>query len=87
MTSYHHHPYYPKDANLSGIFIPKSWSVVQLITTFAAGWAVILGTTLLTVRRVNSKLKVSDQALVLWFVLSEYCTSNMPKYFLVANPT
>ena len=65
------HPYYPTDAILSGTFIPNHRSVPHLITTFAAGWAVILGLTLLTVRRVNPKLSVSDQALVLWFVLSE----------------
>jgi len=67
------HPYYPKEAILSGeIFTPNTWSVFRLISTFAACWTFILLTTLIVVRRVYPQLKISDQALTLWFVLSKH---------------
>ena len=66
------HPYYPQNAPLSGTFVENSWEVPHLITAFGAGWAVILGVTLAVVRKVNPRLSFTDQALVLWFVLSMY---------------
>jgi len=66
------HPYFPPGVALSGdLFVSNDWDVFTLVVTFMAGWAVILGTTLVVVRKVNPKLKVSDQGLVLWFVLCE----------------
>jgi cholestenol Delta-isomerase len=66
------HPYYPEGVPLSGsAFVRNAWDVSHLISAFGAGWAVILGVTLIVVRKVNPRLKASDQALVLWFVLSE----------------
>ncbi|TVY48065.1 3-beta-hydroxysteroid-Delta(8),Delta(7)-isomerase [Lachnellula occidentalis] len=64
------HPYYPESILLSGsIFIPNSLDAVGLVTAFGAGCAVILGSTLLLVKRLNPSLKFTDKALILWFVL------------------
>ena len=66
------HPYFPPGIALSGdLFLPNNWDVLTLVATFMAGWAVILGVTLVIVKKVNPNLKVSDQGLVLWFVLCE----------------
>ena len=66
------HPYYPEGILLSGTnFVPNSLDAVGLVLAFAAGCTVILGSTLLLVKRVNSSLKFADKALILWFVLSE----------------
>jgi len=66
------HPYFPENIILSGNnFVKNDWDVVTLILVFAGGWALILGMTLSAMRRLNRSLKVLDQALVLWFVLSE----------------
>jgi hypothetical protein len=67
------HPYYPIGIALSGnTFVANDWDVVSLISAFAAGWAVILGTASVVVKRINPTLKKSDQALVWWFILSKY---------------
>ena len=67
------HPYYPPGIRLSGeTFVANNWDVVTLILAFAGGWALIAGATLGVVRKVNPRLKGSDQALVLWFVLCKY---------------
>lgn len=49
----------------------NSWDVMTLIAVFAAGWAAIMGVTLLVVKRVNPGLGKGDRGLVLWFVLCE----------------
>jgi cholestenol delta-isomerase len=68
------HPYYPPGVLLSGgVFVANDWDVVKLISAFIGGWAVIAAVTLGVVRTVNPKLKSTDQALVLWFVLCELC--------------
>lgn len=67
------HPYYPSGLILSGSdFTRNTSSVLSLISSFALIWALILGSTLLFIRRVNPLLTISDQCLVLWFTL---CTS------------
>ncbi|PQE31668.1 ebp domain-containing protein [Rutstroemia sp. NJR-2017a WRK4] len=64
------HPYYPLDVKLSGEYVENDWSVSYLITAFGALWTLLLGVTLVAVRRVNHRLSAKDQGLVLWFVLS-----------------
>ena len=67
------HPYYPLGIRLSGEkFVANDWDVVTLILAFAGGWALIASATLGVVRKINPRLKGSDQALVLWFVLCKY---------------
>lgn len=63
------HPFYPPEANIVG-YLANEWSVLTLLGLFAAGWVVILGTTHLLVRNHNPGLSTSDQAALLWFVLS-----------------
>ena len=71
------HPYYPVGIALSGdIFIANDWSVTTLVSAFAGGLALMLGVTLLLVKKVNPNLKGSDQGLVLWFVLSRSIVLN-----------
>jgi cholestenol delta-isomerase len=66
------HPYYPQGLILSGTtFVENGWGVFELISTFSAGWAMILGTASIVVKRVNPTLGKSDQALVWWFILCE----------------
>ncbi len=68
------HPYYPQDVGLSGnIFAENHCAVATLITVFATGLSVLLGSVLLGVRRVNRNLCIVDIALILWFVMCE-CT-------------
>jgi cholestenol delta-isomerase len=64
------HPYFPEGILLSGNnFVPNNWDVTTLILAFAAGITVILGITLAVVRKINPRLKFSDQGLILWFVM------------------
>jgi cholestenol delta-isomerase len=65
------HPYFPPGIRLSGDkFVANDWDVLTLIAAFGGGWALIAGVTLMVVKKVNPRLKGTDQALVLWFVLS-----------------
>jgi len=64
------HPYFPESTLLSGNnFVPNDWDVATLILAFAAGIAVILGITFVVVRNINPRLTLSDQGLILWFVM------------------
>jgi len=64
------HPYFPEGIPLSGNnFVPNDWDVATLILAFAAGITVILGITLVVARKINPRLKLSDQGLILWFVM------------------
>ena len=64
------HPFYPLEAKIVG-YLANQWSVPTLLGIFAAGWVVILGTTLALVRRHNPTLPSTDKATILWFVLSK----------------
>lgn len=78
------HPYFPEGLTLSGdTFTPNNWDVLSLISTFAAGWAVILGTASLIVKKINPTLKKSDQALVWWFILSGSIHVFFEGYFML----
>ena len=67
------HPFYPPGIRLSGDrFVANDWDVVTLILAFAGGWALIASVTLGVVRKVNPRLRGTDQALVLWFVLCKF---------------
>ena len=73
------HPFYPIEANIVG-YLANEWSVVTLLGIFAAGWVVILGTTLVLVRRHNPSLPSTEKASILWFVLSKLyisCSCNV----------
>jgi cholestenol delta-isomerase len=64
------HPYFPEGILLSGNnFVPNDLDVATLILAFAAGITVILGITLVVARKINPGLKLSDQGLILWFVM------------------
>lgn len=65
------HPFYPIEANIVG-YLANKWSVLTLLTSFAGGWAVILGSTWALVRRHNPNLPGRDKATILWFVLSKW---------------
>ncbi|KAM3085187.1 hypothetical protein ACMFMG_003616 [Clarireedia jacksonii] len=64
------HPFYPLDVKLSGGYVENDWSVSSLIVAFGALWTLVLGVTLVAVRRINHGLSAIDQGLVLWFVLT-----------------
>jgi hypothetical protein len=51
--------------------VANDWDVFTLILAFGGGWALIAGVTLMVVKKANPRLKGTDQALVLWFVLCE----------------
>lgn len=64
------HPYFPEGIQLSGnLFLPNTFDVLQLLSYFAAGWAAILLTTSVIVKKINPALSKGDQALIWWFVL------------------
>lgn len=75
------HPYYPQGLQLSH-YAENEWEVPRLIATFAAGCATLLGITLWTVKKCSPHLKIADQALVLWFVLSKFPLS---RFLLSSN--
>lgn len=64
------HPFYPLGANVVG-YLANEWSAPTLLGIFAGGWVVILGATLVLVRRHNPNLRSWDKATILWFVLSK----------------
>jgi cholestenol delta-isomerase len=63
------HPFYPTEAEIVG-YLANDWGVPELLGIFAGGWAVILGVTLVLVKRHNPALPVSEKMAILWFVLS-----------------
>ena len=62
------HPFYPLEANIIG-YVANPWSVLQLLGTFFAGCAVILGVTLVLVKGQNPNLVGREKAAILWFVV------------------
>lgn len=74
------HPYYPQTIALSGeTFAENNLAVTTLITAFATGLTVILGSVLVLVRRINTNLHPVDIGLILWFVMCEYFLGHMYK--------
>lgn len=68
------HPYYPPDILLSGTSYHRdanSPSAAILMLTFVTAIATLLLATLFLSRRTRPHLGAPDQALVLWFVMSE----------------
>jgi cholestenol Delta-isomerase len=66
------HPYHPTGIALSGdLFVPNSSSVSSLVQSFAGVVGALLLLTHLVARRARPDLSFSDQALVLWFVMSK----------------
>lgn len=65
------HPFYPVEANIVG-YLANEASVLQLLGTFAAGCAVVLGTTLALIKGHNPGLPASEKAATLWNVLSRF---------------
>ncbi|KAH8592955.1 EBP domain-containing protein [Bisporella sp. PMI_857] len=65
------HPFYPLGLVLSGgVYVANDWDLLTLILVFFSGWAAILAVTLALVKKINPRLKRSDQLLVLWFILT-----------------
>ena len=64
------HPFYPVEAEIVG-YLANTSAVPTLLGLFAAGWVVILGTTLVLVRRHNPTLPGREKSTILWFVLSK----------------
>lgn len=69
------HPFYPLEADIVGYLANQS-SVTTLLGIFAGAWVVILGATLVLVRRHNPDLPSWDKATILWFVLSTQTHTN-----------
>ena len=65
------HPFYPLEADIVG-YLANGLSVSALLASFASGCALILGGTLVLLRLNKPLLRATDQAVVLWFMLSEY---------------
>lgn len=66
------HPYYPLDLSLSGnAYLRNSLPVLALVQSFGGVVAALLLSTLLIARRARPDLGLTDQALVLWFVMSK----------------
>lgn len=66
------HPYYPLDLTLSGnVYLPNTLPVSALIQSFGGVVAALLLLTLFIARKVRPDLNLTDQALVLWFVMSK----------------
>ncbi|MCJ1277086.1 hypothetical protein MMC21_004895 [Puttea exsequens] len=63
------HPFYPVEAEIVG-YLANTSAVPTLLGLFAAGWVVILGTTLVLVRRHNPTLPGREKSTILWFVLT-----------------
>ncbi|MCJ1409807.1 hypothetical protein MMC19_003890 [Ptychographa xylographoides] len=76
------HPFYPLEANIVG-YLANDWTYVELLTSFAAGWVVILGTTQLVVRRFNPNLSLWERAIICWFILSGTIHFFFEGYFAV----
>ncbi|PGH12024.1 hypothetical protein AJ79_04533 [Helicocarpus griseus UAMH5409] len=76
------HPYYPIEAELIG-YLANEWSVLSLISAFAAGWAGILGFTLLVLSFVAPKLGKADRVAILWFILTGCIHFFFEGYFVV----
>ncbi|EEQ84122.2 hypothetical protein RJZ56_000555 [Blastomyces dermatitidis] len=76
------HPYYPIEVELIG-YLANEWSVPLLISAFAAGWAFILGSTLVILSFVAPKLGRADRLAVLWFVLTGSIHLFFEGYFVV----
>ncbi|PGH28220.1 hypothetical protein AJ80_00110 [Polytolypa hystricis UAMH7299] len=76
------HPYYPIEAQLVG-YLANDWSVPTLVGAFAAGWAGILGVTLMIVSSLRPNLRTADKLAVLWFILSGAIHLFFEGYFVV----
>ncbi|KZZ94042.1 EBP domain-containing protein [Ascosphaera apis ARSEF 7405] len=63
------HPYYPINIKLVG-YIPNEYGVLELVSMFGAGCAVILAATLCVVQFTAPKIRGADKLAVLWFVLT-----------------
>lgn len=68
------HPYYPINIKLVG-YIPNEYGVLELVSMFGAGCAVILAATLCVVQFTAPKIRGADKLAVLWFVLSMFLFS------------
>ncbi|CZR62457.1 related to emopamil-binding protein [Phialocephala subalpina] len=80
------HPYYPQGVSLSSaIFVENDLPVATLISAFAAGLTVILGSVLFIARSVNPKLGMTDIGLILWFTMSGTIHLFFESFFVFNN--
>ena len=64
------HPFYPLGVEIVN-YLANDKDVLQLLTTFAIGCAVILSITWLAASRIAPQLRATDKFAVLWFTLSK----------------
>lgn len=69
------HPYYPVTIEIVG-YLANEYSVPVLLGIFAAGCAVIVGLTLMLVRALHPRLKTSDKAAIMWFMICKFFPSS-----------
>jgi hypothetical protein len=62
------HPFYPKEIQILN-FVANDLSLLQLLSSFAAGCAVILSLTWLLASTFGPRLKTVDKFIALWFCL------------------
>ena len=68
ITSAADHPYFPLGIEVVG-YLANEFSVPTLLACFAAGCAIILGSTQLVVNKVHPGLPLAEKATIWWFVL------------------
>lgn len=64
------HPYYPLEVEIVG-YLANEWSVIALLSAFAAGCALIFGLTNVIVKKIQPRIPRHELFTVMWFVLSE----------------
>ena len=64
------HPYYPLGVEIAG-YLANEWSVLVLLSAFAAGCALIYSLTHVIVKKIQPQISTSELFTVMWFVLSK----------------
>jgi len=74
------HPYYPTEIEILN-FVANDRGVVQLLTIFAAGCAVILGLAWFFASSFAPRLRTADKFIALWFCLCGFIHAFFEGYF------
>lgn len=64
------HPFYPLEVEIAG-YLANEYSVLVLLSIFAAWLAVLLGATRIITKRVQPDIAPTELLTVMWFVMSE----------------
>lgn len=67
------HPYYPLEVEIIG-YLANEWSVITLLSIFAAGIAALLGVTRIVAKKIQPSIADTELLCVMWFILSELAT-------------